>query len=138
MVTTLIFSSSWIWDDQISIYMHNCRLFLWQITTWSALHTSLCTDQTSFRTKGNVLVFGLTKWKIKKCTYTHNFSYSRWLFRWGRWWRRDGGNQQIMSNTQSTTNLWSVKKWRHLYTILIVDTFSLSLCLSYLYFIPYL
>jgi hypothetical protein len=44
-------------------------------------------DQTSVRTKGKVIVFGLGRLWTKECTYRHNFSYSRWLLSGGY----DGG-----------------------------------------------
>ncbi len=47
-------------------------------------------DQTSFRTKGNVVVFGLTKLWTKDCAYTHNFSYSHCRLK-GEWMEKGLG-----------------------------------------------
>ncbi len=83
--------------------------------------TCISIDQTSFRTKGNAVVFGLIKLYTKESTmyvivhiYTHSFSDSHWLFRVGddgggvgqRW----GRYQLNMSYTYNTTFFWSEKE----------------------------
>ncbi len=73
-----------------------------------------------FRLEGTVVVFGLTKLYTKECTYTHNFSFSRWLERGGDDGggveERAGGNQRCYDNASpfhASPFYWSPFDWSH-------------------------
>ncbi len=73
-------------------------------------------DQTSVRTQGNVVIFGLTKLYTKEyihTVFTTTTLLSHRLDIGGGVIERGGGNQLIMSNTYNTTNFWSEIQWRH-------------------------
>ncbi len=74
-------------------------------------------DQTSVRTKGSHRI-----WTAQ--IYTQFILISLAVQR-GIWWRR-GKGWRWRGISYITKHFWSEKEWRHLHTILTVDTFSLG------------
>jgi hypothetical protein len=81
-------------------------------------------DQTSFRNKGNVVVFGVTKLLTKECT----ISLTLIGCLEGEMIEKGWGNQLIMSNTCTVLHSFGRKRNEGIYicTVLIVASFSLN------------